>query len=885
MKHFIPLLCFFVFFTLTSCDPGNELQVETHDSPVYETELKDNWQLFSSDELEQTGENISTAGFDDDYGYPVTLPATVVHGLMQNGYYPDVFEPFVLENLDKEPYEVPWWYRTEFEAELEDGFENYQITFDGINFKANIWLNGQLVADEEQIQGSYGVWNFDISDYVQAGNNILAVEIIPPVFGEDISKGFVDWNPTPPDRSMGLWRGVFLKKTGPVSIRHTNVVSSVDTETLDLARLTVSTRARNHTSEPQEVTFRADFEDYTLTMNETLAPNEEREIFFRPDDYDELVIENPELWWPNNMGEQHLHDLNMSADLGYGRSDQESLRFGIREIDDFWNEDEHRGFKVNGKKVLVKSAGWVDDVFLADPDEKVNAQMRYAKELNLNSIRLEAFWGRNRTLFDRADEYGLLLMLGWTAHWEWESYTGIPHDEYVTIRGTEEKTLHANNYRDQVLWHRHHPSVAIWTYGSDKLPRPDLERMLDERMAKADTTRPILSYCGGAMLMGDSDPRMSEISGPSGVKMEGPYDWVPPIYWYIDDRYGGAFGFNTETGPGPQIPPMPSIERMIPEENRWPIDDVWLYYSGRNQFENLDRFLGAFNSRYGESDNLEEFLHKNQMASYEAMRPMFEAFAVNKYHATGVVQWMYNSAWPTLYWQLFDYYLMPNGAYFATKKAAAPLLPIYNYDDQNIYLNNDFLESRDDLTLKTTVMDLSSNVLFADERSLDIAGNSSELALEMPEIEELTTTYFMDLRLLDENGDEIENNFYWLSTVDDVPDFDETTWYWTPNKQHADLTDLNSMPKTTVDFSYDVSQNGEEYVIEAKIDNSTDMLAFFIELIVMDERSGEAVLPVYWDDNYISLLPGEQRILKAVVSSDDVNRSDIDVKIGGWNVE
>ncbi len=879
------ILCLLVLFSVTACDQPEVVDGRVTETPDQTTQLVDDWRLFSSDEITQTGDVISTSDFEADLGYPIEVPATVMHGLRQNGYFPDIFDAFVLEEMDTEPYEVPWWYRKIIEVgEVYDN-EYFQLTFDGINFRANIWLNGELVAGQDSVQGSYGVWHFDVTDLIRSGENYLAVEIIPPVFGQDISKGFVDWNPTPPDRSMGIWREVHLGRTGPVSMRHSNVVSDVDTETLEYAELTIATRLTNHTLESQNATAFAEFDDISLSKEVTLEPGEMREVFFRPSDYEELAMRNPRLWWPNNLGEQYLYDLSLEVFVDDLSSDSDHFRFGIREIDDFWNEAEHRGFMVNGKKVLIKSAGWVDDIFLGDTDQKVAAQMEYAKHLNLNSIRLESFWGRNRTIMDKADEYGLLLMLGWTAHWEWESYTGIPHDEYVTIRGEEEKTLHANNYRDQVLWHRHHPSVAIWTYGSDKLPRPSLERMLDERMAIADTTRPILSYCGGAMLMGDSDPRVSEVRGPTGVKMEGPYDWVPPVYWYIDEQYGGAFGFNTETGPGPQIPPMPSIERMIPEENRWPIDEVWLYHSGRNQFENLDRFLDAFHSRYGESDNVEDFLFKNQISNYEAMRPMFEAFAVNKFHSTGVVQWMYNTAWPAFYWQLFDYYLMPTGAFYATKKAAAPLTPVYNYGDKNIYVNNDFFTDQEDLTLHAKVLDIQSNVLYEDERTLDIAANSSDMVMEWPKVEGLTTTYFLDLRLIGSNGEEIENNFYWLSTVDDIPDFENTTWYWTPNKQHADLTGLHDMPMTEVDFSYGIEQSGEDIIITAEISNSTELLAFFIDLQVRESADGEPVLPVFRNDNYISLLPGESRIITARIPAGDVDASQIDVTLQGWNIE
>lgn len=877
MKMFfaLPLALLSCLLCFSACR-GNEASTE------YKTYLDKGWQLFSSADTDAGGEIISSPNFDKDLGYPAEVPATVMHGLMQNDLFPDIFEPYVLENMDKGPFQVPWWYRKEIEISALRDKDYYQLTFEGINYRANIWLNGSLVAHSDSVQGSYGVWNFDITYYLKAGSNVLAVEIIPPVFGQDVHMGFVDWNPTPADRLMGIWRGVLLSHTGPVSMRHSNVVSKVDKQTLAYAELTLSTELTNHTDKTQEATLIASFDDTQLKQKVELRPHEKREVFFRPETYNELKMNSPRLWWPNNMGEQYLYDLKLQVEVENLKSDVDSFRFGIREIEDFWNEAAYRGFMVNGQKMVIKSAGWVDNIFLGDSDEKVEAQLKYAKHMNLNSIRLEGFWGRNRSIMDKADEYGLLLMLGWTAHWEWEEYLGMPHDDYVSIRGEEAETLHANNYRDQVLWHRRHPSVAIWTYGSDKLPRPSLEIMLNERMARADSTRPILSYCGGTMLMGADDPRQSEISGPTGVKMEGPYDWVPPVYWYIDKRYGGAFGFNTEVGPGPQIPPLSSVKKMLPAEHLWPIDSVWLYYSGRSQFENLDRFLGAFNARYGESGDLETFLLKSQMSSYEAIRPMFEAFAVNKFHSTGVVQWMFNSAWPALYWQLFDYYLLPNGAFYGTRKAAAPLVPIYNYGDNSIYVNNDHLNAYQGLELQTRVYNINSNLVFSKVQKLDIPANSAKEVLKLPEIENLSTTYFLDLRLKDSEGRIVESNFYWLSTVADVPDFVNTTWYWTPNKQNADLRLLNELPKVGVDFSYAI-QNDLQFSVD--LYNPSDKIAFFLELTLCNKANKEAITPVFWDDNYISLLPGERRSIKGYSDAANVELDSIEIILKGSNLE
>lgn len=870
------LLCVLSFVSCNSQD----------NQDLHRTNLTAGWYLFSSDSVSVDGSVISSSDFDREFGYPVEIPATVMHGLRQNNLLPDIFAPFVLENMDKSPYEVPWWYRKEFHIGQLTENDFYQLTFEGLNYKANIWLNGKQVASEEVVQGSYGVWIFDVTPFLQKGTNRLAVEIIPPVFGVDVSMGFVDWNPTPPDRSMGIYRDVVLTHTRAVSMRHSNVVTKVNKETLQSADITLSTMLTNHTDRLQHALLHASFGEITISKEFQLQPKESREVFLTPADFSELHMSNPRLWWPNNMGEQYLYDLTLAVVVGVEESDKESFRFGIREIEDYRNDAGYRGFMVNGQKVLLRSAGWVDDIFLGDSDEKVKQMVEYAKHMNLNSLRLEGFWGKNRAIMDRADECGLLLMYGWSAHWEWDSYIGIPHDDYVTIRGEVAEILHANNYRDQVLWRRRHPSVAIWTYGSDKLPRPTLEVRLNEIMAQIDTTRPILSYCGGSMLMGDNDPRQSEISGPTGVKMEGPYDWVPPVYWYIDTLFGGAFGFNTEVGPGPQIPPLPSIKKMIPEASLWPMDSVWLYYSGRGEFKNLDRFLSAFNARYGESDNLETFLLKNQMSSYEAIRPMFEAFAVNKFHSTGVVQWMYNSAWPTLYWQLFDYYMMPNGAFYGTRKASSPLLPIYHYGNQGIYVNNDHMKPFSDLSLQVKVFNVYSHLLLAEMHKLDIGPNQAIKVLDLPEIEKLTPVYFLDLRLLDGDGKEVENNFYWLSTQPDIPDFEKTTWYWTPNKQHADFTALNSMEKTEVTYTYSISADKNDLNFEVTVDNPTDKIAFFLEFMLVEKDTNEPVLPVHWSDNYISLLPGEKRTLTGTAQGNPLPSSrKMDIILQGCNLE
>ncbi len=863
-----PLFAAVVLLLIASCR-------QKPDRLFYDIDMNSDWQVFSSVAARAKGDVISLPGFEAYEWYPADIPSTVLSALRQNGYYPDIYFADNLLDVETSRFEEPWWYRKVFYIEETNIDENYLLTFEGLNYKANIWLNGELVAGEDEVEGPFGIWQFNIALLLKEGDNVLAVEVIPPVFG-DLTMGFVDWNPEAPDKNMGLWRGVYLRKTGPVSMHRPNVVTKVNTGTLDEAWLHISTVLRNHSEVERVVRVTAEFEDVEVSKTATIEPNQEKEIVFSPDEFRRLHLRNPRLWWPNNLGEPDLYDIKIRAETGKKITDNRGFRFGIREVEDYMTPEGHLGFRVNGQKVLIKGGGWVDDMLLADSDERVIAQVDYAKHLNLNTIRLEGFWGRNKTLYDRCDENGIMLMIGWSCQWEWEQYSGRPQVRYMSIFEYEEMEQQARAYTDQVYWLRHHPSVFLWNFGSDKLLPPELEKMLLEKMAVADTTRPLLSHCG-------SD--VSEITGPSGVKMHGPYDWVPPVYWYINRNYGGAYGFNTETGPGPQVPPIESIKRMLPEENLWPVDDMWAFHCGTFEFDDLSRFLVAFNARYGEAATLEEFAFKNQISNYEAMRPMFEAFAVNKFESTGVIQWMYNSAWPAMYWQLFDYYLMPNGAFYGAKKANEPFMAIYNYGDGSVYVHNEHLEGKDGLKLSLKVFDIESKLLLSEEVSFDIGANRSVKIYELPEVEGLSTTWFLDLRISDASGEEVAVNFYWLPRTGDVPDFESTYWVYTPTKEFADLTALNHMPRTNIEFSYEIDEYGGYSEVSCELRNDSDLLAFFLELSIVDTGDGKSVLPVFWDDNYVSILPGETRTLKGRVESGLVPEEGLTVIVNGWNTD
>jgi exo-1,4-beta-D-glucosaminidase len=599
-------------------------------------------------------------------------------------------------------------------------------------------------------------------------------------------------------------------------------------------------------------------------------------VAFIPQQFPALRIQEPRLWWPHNLGEANLYSLKLRFQVKKLISDEDTVTFGIREVADYINEQGYRGFTVNGQKVLIRGGGWVDDLFMVEDLPALEAKVRYTRHMNLNTIRLEGFWGSGPNLYNLCDRYGILLMAGWSCQWEWENYLGKPVDDFGGVSTAEDMDLVARSFQDQVVLWRNHPSVFVWMLGSDKLPRPELERKYNLILEAYDPSRPAVMAAKGLR---------SEISGDTAVKMNGPYDYVPPVYWFEDTKNGGAFGFNTETGPGPQPPPLESLKKMFPAGHLWPVDDVWDYHCARGEFNTLNRYLEAMSKRYGKPRDLDDFVRKAQVANYEAMRAMFEAFAAHRPVATGVIQWMLNAAWPKLYWQLYDYYLMPNGALYGAKKASRPVHILYHPKNDGIYVINDRLGPFSGGKAHLRVFDFQSREIHKEVQDVEVGPNTAAQVARLPAIQNPSSVYFLDLKLADGAGGLVAENFYWLSTKKDVMDYAATEWFVTPIKEFADFAALDRLPPVALKVMSGFEQMGTEQQVRITLQNPADTIAFFVNLSVVGRQSGLAVLPIYWDDNYVSLLPGESKTISASFSAADLRGEEPVVLIEGWNVK
>lgn len=836
--------------------------------------LQKDWRLQEAARVTAPGEVISTPEFYPGGWYPAHVPSTVMSVLVDNDLYPDIFFADRLAKVDTAPFRRPWWYRTEFRL-ADTEWQAALLQFDGLIYRADIWLNGRRIAAADTTFGTFRRFEFPVGEVLRRdGVNVLAVCVHPPQPG-DFNIGFVDWIPRPPDENMGIWRNVRLQLSGPVMLRFPCVRSRVDTATLRRADLTVSVEAHNTSAAALNGVLEVRCAGFTLRRPVGLKPGEKRLVTLTPGENPALRLRDPRLWWTHNLGKPELYTMEMDFLLDGKPSDRTRLRFGVRQVADYVNEQGHRGYILNGKKVLISGAGWSDTIFLDQAHTDLRAQVLYARHMNLNTLRLEDFWGNDETLYDLCDEYGILLMPGWSAHWEWKNYLGKPVDEtYGGAVSPADIELLARYWHDQVKWLRNHPSIFVWLGASDLVPHPQLEKRYLDILRELDPGRPYLTSAG---------TKKSPLLGPSGVKMNGPYDYVPPVYWYLDTQRGGAFGFNTETGPGAQVPPLSSLRRMLPAAALWPINELWHFHCCRGEFANLNYYNEVLTRRLGAAAGPEEYCRKAQFINYEAMRAMFEAFTARKPRTTGIIQWMYNSAWPKMWWQLFDYYLQPTGAFYGTRLANEPLHLSYDYGAHAVNAVNNTHTPAVGLHAEVRVLDFSLRERFARTLPLDLAADEARRLLELPPPRDFSPCYFLSLRLTDAAGAVVGRNFYALAVKTDTLEWEKSQWYGTPIRDFADLTQLDSLPPARVRLSTEFLTAGETGRAVVRLENTGTTLAFFLELRLCGKRGGAPVLPVFWDDNYITLLPGESRTLNVEYRRADLAGDEPAVSVEGWN--
>jgi exo-1,4-beta-D-glucosaminidase len=845
--------------------------------------LDKGWDLQTSANVRAPGSELSTPAYKPNGWHNITVPTTVVGALVKNKVFPDPYFGMNIRGIPgttykigsnfsntemtaDSPFAVPWWYRKQFRLPPSYKGKTVWLTFEALNFRANVWLNGKQIGSATDVAGAWRRFEFDVTQAARPGAvNVLAVEVFPQK-KDDLGITFVDWNPVPPDKNMGLWKEVYLTSSGPVSVRHPAVISKLHAPANDNAALTVTAVLRNASDKPVSGKLVAKIEKVRVEQEVTLGPFERKDVTFEPTDHPLLNLQQPRLWWPAQMGKPELYDLRLDFVVDGRTSDWAATPFGIREVHSELDANKRLVFSVNGKKVLIRGGGWSSDMMMRADPKRHEDELRYVLDMGLNTVRLE---GKIETdhFLDYADRNGILVMAGWCCcdHWEkWSNWKSVDH------------IISAESQRDQLLRLRRHPSVFVWLNASDIPPPAAVEKRYLEIASAVRWPNPTISSAA---------QKQAEFSGPSGVKMLGPYEWVPPRYWLEDTKKGGAYGFNTETSPGPAVPPLESLRKMLPPDKLWPINEYWDFHAGGGQFSNIKVHTDALNNRYGEAKTVEDYTVKSQLMAYEGIRAMFEGFSRNKYQSTGVIQWMLNNAWPSIIWHLYDYYLRPGGGYFGAKKANQPLHAIYSETDGSVWAVNSTYQDVPGLRVKARVFNLDMNEKHTTEATFDLPADGTHKAFTLPSIPGLTTTYFVHLAIFDNKQEMVGSNFYWQSTKQDVLDHGKAKWFVTPTKSYADFTALAQLPQVNVRVaSKSQRQAAGRTLTTVRLENPSRSLAFFVRLKVNKGKGGDEVLPVLWQDNYVSLLPGERREISASYRTADLEGKRPEVEVTGWNV-
>ncbi len=895
------------------------------------------WQVQSSQSATQTGDQISTPGFPtgswlhvrpDDAG----AVGTEVGALVQTGRCPNVFFSTNMKDCfgymnqigpDTIPeFSAPWWFRTDFLADPNSS-RYTDLIVNGVVGQADVWVNGHEVATQDTVQGDYTRYTFDVTDLLRRGVNSLAFEVYPNNPNTMFTLDNVDWTQIPPDNNTGIQFPIELHTSGPLALSDAHVVQD-DATDLSSAALTVKTDVTNHAPTRQTGVLAATVQTPTggaisISRTVTVAPGATRTFTFTPSDDPRLLIQHPVVWWPYGMGRQPLYGLSTVLTQLGAAPDSESETFGIRTITTRLvgpspiAPQGSRQFLVNGVPFVFRAGGWSEDLFLRYSAADTANQIALIRNLGLNGIRTE---GKQMPddFYEQLDRAGILVDGGFQCCDAWQLQdSGLTSPQDFDVLANSALTIGQNL--------RNHPSVMNFSW-SDNNPTPKQEAVSLRAFQQADFQDPLIS---------SAEYKSSPKLGPSGEK-EGPYDWVPPGYWYDTTHYdptdptrtnvGGAWAFDSEASPGDTVATLDSINRFLsPAEQSalWQQPDYNQYHlnyedelpgpdNGGYAFGTLHDLDAAINARYGAWSGLEQYVEEAQVQNYETQRAEFEAYIDHSTNSqapsTGIVYWQLNKGWPTLLWDLYNQDYDQAGSYFGAKKANEALHVLYTYDDGTVSVDNLAGWAQDGLSVEARVYGVNGALL--DDQTangVSVAGQGVARGLLHPSVPAATApptparTYFVEL-LLRRAGRVLDRNVYWLSTQHDQVDWSQTIGNpQATMTQFADLTQLQALPAATLR----VTAHTEPWAGDRGADTQTDVtitntsttptVAFFLRA---DVRRGSAsgvpaagdnqVVPIMWSDNDVTLWPGESETLHATYRRSDLHGAAPVVSVSGWNV-
>jgi hypothetical protein len=872
------------------------------------------WKLVEASKVTATPAEVSQASFQDDSWYPAVVPGTVLTTLIARGVYPDpdygLNNLAIPERLARQEY----WYRTSFDAPADLARRQLTLTFKGVNYQAVIWVNGKRAG---MMKGAFIRGVFDVTGLLRLGQrNAIAVRVSPPphpgipheesiVAGPGENGGnlaidgptFVaaegwDWIPGIRDRNTGIWQKVQLEASGQVRILDPHVVTDLPLPRTDEALITIAVPLMNSHPTPAMATVEARFEGVSVRKTLQVPPGES-EVRLDPMEFPQLKVRNPRLWWPNGYGRPELYDLTLTVDDDHEPSDSRQLRFGIRkltyelslfdhlghlrrvEVDptaaseplidtrheaikqtpDGWAESltsagetspavhdvpaqslsPYLVIRVNGVPIAARGGSWgTDDALKRVSRERLEPYFKLHRAANVNIIRNWLGQNTEDVFYDLADEYGLLVLNDF-----WES----TQDFQVEIQDPQ---LFLANARDVVSRYRNHPSIAVWFGRNEGVPQPIVNAGLGAIAAELDGTR----YYTGS-------------SNRVNLAGSGPYNYRPPVQYFT----GLAPGFSVEVGT-PSLSTLESLEASIPEADRWPISDTLAYHDwhfGGNG--DVASFMAALTTQYGAPVSLADFERKAQMMNLVTYRAIFEGFQAHLWtRNSGRLLWMTHPAWPSNMWQIYSSDYDTAGAYYAVKAACEPVHAQMNLPDFSLTVVNTTREARRNMELRSRVISLDNHILARRTDRVTIAADS---VVTLPSLE--LTKYFphdevvlVALSLVDSRGATVSESVYWQG------------------REEASLRRLNDLKPQPVTVAARENPGTPESVVSVDLVNRGSVPALAAKLTVVDEQ-GKRTLPVYYSDNYVTLLPGASK--KVEIRCPATGAHCARVELRGWNVE
>ena len=832
--------------------------------------LASGWRLQDAAKVPQTGAQITSAGFDTRGWYAATVPGTVLTTLVNDHVYP---EPLYGEN--NRPEIIPeslchtsYWYRTVVRVPRAYRNRHVWLNFDGINYSAVVWVNGTQAGT---IRGAFIRGTFDITAQVKPGRQaVVAVLVTPephpgiphehtlragmgpnggitsidgPTFLSTIGW---DWLDTVRDRDTGIWQKVYLSATGPVVLKDPRVTTDLPLPKTDSADVAVQTTVENIGDKPVTGVLQGTIENIVFKRSVTLAPHSTQQITFDAKNTPALHIEHPRLWWPNGYGEPNLYRLHLAFKAGHAISNAQDVDFGVRKITYSVPGTDTLTISVNGVPIFIRGGDWgLDEAMKRIPRERLDAEIHLHRLANLNLIRNWVGQSTDEDFYDLCDKYGMLV---WDEFFQPNPLDGPDPTDIAT---------YIANVRDKVLRFRNHPSIVLWCARNEGNPPPEIDAALRKLLSELDPAR---LY------------QPSSTDG-GGVRSGGPYFWRTPREFYtVTDDY-----FKTETG-SVSVPTLESIHGMMPQKDWETINDDWAEHDFARGNSDADKYPAEISARYGAIRNLADFVRKAQLANYEAFRAMYEGRNAQLFHpTTAVITWMSNPAQPSFVWQLYHYDLEPMSSYFAVMHASELVHIQLNEANGQVQVINNRPEPVTDAVARVAVYDLDGKLAYEHETKLtaapDAATNLVPVQGPADSVDNHSVVHFLKLELHDAGGALLSSNFYWLGTPDH------------PLGQLADLSALNKLPMVTLTAKVKELESGiaGERLLEVTLHNPAGSVALMAH-VQLRRKSGARVLPVYYSDNYVSLVPDETRTITIEAAQGDFNGEDALIMLDGWNV-